>query len=193
MEQFSSKETVVYGGAFNPPTLAHIAILRACFDYADSQRADVWVLPSGNRLDKTIPTPRQRRIDFIQAMIRDADDTQHGAAIQLMELDRTRPVETIDTVHELRAMYPGRDFRFVFGADSTETMAEWDRGQELLDTLPMLVVERPGSQINPLAKHAVKLEVQTPDISSTLVRAQVAAGGPVDGLVSAGVARLLVS
>lgn len=192
MERLVSKETVIYGGAFNPPTLAHVAILGACFEYAQDVDADVWVLPSGDRLDKTIPTPRQKRLEYIEAMIHDADTAQQGATVLPLELDRTIPVETIDTVRELRELYPDRQFRFVFGADSTETMAEWKDGQELLDTLPMLVVERPGSRINPLARHVVRLAVVTPDVSSTRVREQLRVGGTVSSMVSPAVAQLLV-
>ena len=40
MEQMRKKETIIYGGAFNPPTLAHKAILDASADYAQTRQAD---------------------------------------------------------------------------------------------------------------------------------------------------------
>ena len=185
-------ETVIYGGAFNPPTLAHVAILRACFEYAETNSADVWVLPSGDRYDKTIPTPRERRLQYTDALIADARRTQYDEAeVLTTELDRTVTVETSDTLAELRATYPDRSFTFVFGADSTETMAEWKDGEALLETLPMLVIEREGSRINPLARHAVKLAVHAPVVSSTEVRQQMAVHGSVAGLVSPSVAQLI--
>jgi nicotinate-nucleotide adenylyltransferase len=191
MERLNPTETIIYGGAFNPPTLAHVAILKACFEYADDHQAEVWVMPSGDRHDKTIPTPRQRRLDYIDAMIADAKRGTDSYEVVTTELDRTIAVETIDTVRELHMANPERTFTFVFGADSTETMAEWKGGVELLETLPMLVVEREGCTINPLARHAVRLQVQAPVVSSTKVREQMAHGGPVDGLVSPSVALLI--
>lgn len=190
MERLQSKETVIYGGAFNPPTLAHVAILQACFGYAEQEDADVWVVPSGNRLDKTIATPRERRLDYIDAMIYDAGAVGR-AVVSTMELDRPFAIETADTVAELRADYPDRSFTFVFGADSTETMATWKDGEVLLETLPMLVVEREGSRINSLARFATRLNVQTPDVSSTLVRQCLESGAHLEGLVSPGVERIL--
>ena len=181
-------ETVIYGGAFNPPTLAHVAILKACFAYARRKGAEVWVMPSGNRHDKTIAASRSRRLAYVEAMIRDAGG---DARVELLELDRRIPVETIDTVRELKARYPERIFRFVFGADSTETMGEWRGGRELLDTLPMLVVEREGSAINPQARNVESLAVQTPSVSSTQVRQCLAAGASYAHLVSPRVAQLL--
>jgi len=191
MEQMRNQETIIYGGAFNPPTLAHIAILEACVGYAAHQQADLWVMPSGDRYDKTIPTSRALRLAFIEAMIESVDNTKLSPDIITTELDRPVMVETYDTLKELESTYPDRRFTFVFGADSTETMASWKGGNELLEDLSMLVVERTGSTVNPIARHAVRMQVQTPNVSSTQVRELVAAGAPVDHLVAAPVAMLL--
>lgn len=191
MKQQTPRETVIYGGAFNPPTLAHMAILRACFEYAEANNADVWIMPSGNRRDKIIAVSRERRLGYIDALIRDAARNEKDIArVVRNELERTVSVETIDTVRELQAAYPNRTFTFVFGADSTETMEEWHEGSLLLDTLPILVVEREGSRINPKARYAKPLQVTAPNVSSTQVRSFLEQGKPVDGLVSPSVAQL---
>jgi nicotinate-nucleotide adenylyltransferase len=191
MEQIPKRETIVYGGAFNPPTLAHKAILEACLSYAETQKAEVWVMPSGDRLDKSIATSRERRLAYVAAMIMSVEASPITPKVVTTELDRTVMVETYDTVKELEAEYPDRTFTFVFGADSTETMASWKNGEELLEDLSMIVVERAGSIVNPMARRAVMLEVETPNVSSTLVRERLAAGMPVDDLVAAPVALLL--
>lgn len=191
MEKAIQKETVVYGGAFNPPTLAHQAILEACVEYAERNRADVWVLPSGNREDKTISTSRETRLKYLEALIKDTDKGDISPAVITTELDRNELIETYDTVKELEQNYPNRRFRFVFGADSTQTMASWKMGEALLEDLSMLVIEREGSTINPLARHAVLLSVKTPNVSSTEVRARLVTGASVEELVGPSVARLV--
>ena len=191
MEQIRNKETIIYGGAFNPPTLAHLAILNSCIEYAQINEADVWVLPSGDRTDKTIATPRETRMAYVEAMIEDADVSAFETQVVSTELDREVLIETYDTVKELQREHPDRNFTFVFGADSTETMASWKGGEELLETLSMLLVSRPGSVINPMARHAVRMNVHTPDTSSTQVRALIAEGATVDHLVGRSVAQLL--
>jgi len=191
MEQIRKQETIIYGGAFNPPTLAHKAILDACADYAQTRQADVWVMPSGDRQDKTIRTSRAMRLAYIDAMIESVDNTEVVPQVVTTELDRTIMVETYDTIKELEAEYPDRTFTFVFGADSTETMASWHGGEELLANLSMLVVEREGSIVNPMARHAVRMQVNTPNVSSTQVRERLAAGVSVADLVAAPVALLL--
>ncbi len=191
MEQSFNKETIIYGGAFNPPTLAHLAILNACIEYAKTNQADVWVVPSANRTDKVIAASRNQRIAYIDAMIHDSQLSSVSLEVITTELDRGTLIETYDTVQELKEQFPERDFRFVFGADSTETMASWQNGEELLEQLPMLVVERQGSRVNPLARHAMHLNVVTPNISSTQVRERLALGESVEDLVTTSVIELL--
>jgi len=184
-------ETIIYGGAFNPPTLAHVAILQACVDYARPRNADVWVMPSGNRTDKAIATPIDRRLAYIDAMIADTDTYGVNTHTVHTELHREIVVETFDTVLELDQTHPDREFTWVFGADSTETMADWQNGEVLLENLSMLVIEREGHRINPLAKRAIALSVPSLTVSSTMVRERLAAKLPVDDLVSPAVAALL--
>ena len=70
-------------------------------------------------------------------------------------------------------------------------MPSWRGGAEVLDQLPMLVVNRPGSMVNPMARHALKLSVVTPDISSTEVRRRQITGEPINSLVSQSVYAVL--
>ena len=185
-------ETVIYGGAFNPPTLAHIQILQACIDYAEPRGAEVWVMPSGDRFDKVIPVPRERRMAYIAAMLADVDSRGVKTDLITTELDREVEVETYDTVIELDEAFPDRQMTWVFGADSTETMGQWKNGDWLLENLQKLVIEREGSRINPLAKRATAMTIATPNVSSTEVRRRLECHEPIDELVSPMVAAILV-
>lgn len=187
------KDTIIFGGAFNPPTLAHVQILSKVLEYARTHDADVWLIPSGNRKDKTIPVPRARRLALIDAMRRDAGAREGEVYVYTAELERTVPVETIDTLAELEANYPDRRFIFVCGADSTETMRSWRGGEYLLAELPMLVVARDGSRIHPDARLAEELVI--PDLtptSSTEVRTLLGDGRSVAHLVSPRVHEMLI-
>lgn len=124
-------------------------------------------------------------------MIHDVDRQGVAIGIATTELDRIEPVETYDTVMEFAKAYPERSMTWVFGADSTETMGDWKQGEFLLQEIDKLVIERPGSVINPLAKRAVRLTVQTPAVSSTEVRRRIEYGEDYEELVSVGVGRIL--
>ncbi len=185
------KRTVVYGGAFNPPTIAHQIIFQSVLDFAHANEHDLFLLPSGDRTDKTILTPRPKRFDYINAMLTDANTYDLYIDILSLELDRKIPVETFDSVAELEVLFPEREFLWVFGADSTQTMGEWKNGSWLLDNLQTLLIRRTGSELNPLLKNSVVLDVITPEVSSTELRRRISAGEDFSDIVSNSVHQLL--
>lgn len=185
------KETVLFGGAFNPPTRAHEAILQACVEYAEPRAADVWVVPSASRADKTIETSRELRLEYCQALTRDVLRRTVQIEVQVMELDREYQTETYDTVQELELLYPERSFTWVFGADSVASMGSWHHGRWLKETLPMLVVDRPGAPLLSLGKRAMMLDVQTGGLSSTELRRRMEEGECYDEFVGPHVKELL--
>jgi nicotinate-nucleotide adenylyltransferase len=187
------KETIIYGGAFNPPTRAHQSILQACINRAMYADADVWLLPSGERADKHIGVSREQRIELIGALCADVALRGVHVDIETQELDQAEQTETFETVMKLQERFPDRSFTWVFGSDSVNTMAQWHNGQWLLDNLPMLVVERPGTPLQQLGRYATKLPVDMMQESSTQVRERLAANLPVDDLVGTSVARYLAN
>lgn len=184
------KSTIIYGGAFNPPTIAHQTILQKCVDFAGND-VDVWLLPSGDRTDKTIAVPRNVRLNYLDAMIQDVTHPDKDIRIELTELDRGFSVETYDTVCELNIKYPDREFVWVFGADSTETMASWKNGKWLMENVPMLIIERPGNNINPNLRRWNSLQIPLLDVSSTELRRRLDASEPFTDLVGASVLQVL--
>lgn len=187
----SKQETIIYGGAFNPPTRAHQAILQACIDYAELRGADVWLLPSGDRTDKTIESTKENRLQMVAALAHDVIKKNVEITVSTMELDREVPTETYDTVREFERTFPDRSFTWVFGSDSVATMPSWHGGEWMMDHLNMLIVERPGTPIVALGKNATRLSVNSSDISSTQVRARLAQKLAVDDLVSPSVLEYL--
>ena len=185
------RETIVYGGAFNPPTKAHQAILQSCIEYAEPLGADVWLLPSGDRKDKTIGVNKERRLAFCEALIRDVMRRTVVVGINIIEMEREHPTETYETVLALKAKYPDRSFVWVFGSDSIATMLSWNRGDWMKSNLSMLVIDRPGAPKVEIGPNAAWLPVQADEMSSTELRRRIAASEPYDELVSPNVAAVL--
>jgi nicotinate-nucleotide adenylyltransferase len=185
------KETIIYGGAFCPPTRAHQAILQACVDYAEPRDADVWLLPSADREDKTMALDPERRIELCRALCRDVTRRTVNLAINRTEIDRGRQTETYDTVRELEAGNADRAFTWVFGADSVASMRTWGHGDWLYDNLSILVIDRPGTPPIELGARAVRLQVDPGDMSSTELRRRMAAGEDYAPLVGRHVGALL--
>lgn len=185
------KNTIIYGGAFNPPTLAHQTILQACIDQAANMHADVWLLPSGERTDKVIGTSYEMRLKMLHALTQDVTRREVELRIDTTELDRIEPTETYDTIQEFKQQYPDRRLYWVYGSDSLTTMRDWKNGDKVIDE-PMIVIERPGYPVKNLGKRAVILAVNTMEISSTKVRERIASLKTVEDLVPPSVLELLV-
>ncbi len=191
MHEFERQETVIYGGAFNPPTRAHQAIVQACVEYAEPRNAEVWLLPSASRTDKQIEVPNERRLELCQALLADVMTRTVAVNVEPMELERGVQTETYDTVRELALLYPERAFTWVFGADSVATMRSWDHGAWLQENLSMLVINRPGVALQELGRHATHLSVDAGGFSSTALRQRINDGDSFDDLVGDNVYRLL--
>jgi nicotinate-nucleotide adenylyltransferase len=175
-------KTIIYGGAFNPPTVAHQSILSACSDLAAVMDGEVWLLPSGNRTDKSINVPNEVRLQFVEAM-RQADNFTELIQINELELHREIAVETYDTMQELNSLYPEREFYWVFGADSTQTMHQWHQGDWIVENANVIAVNRVGYEVNPKIRNATLLDIECLDVSSTIVRQKLSTGEVFDNLV----------
>ncbi len=184
-------KTIIYGGAFNPPTIAHQTILHACTELAETFDGEVWLLPSGDRVDKTISVPLETRFKYLEAMRMAELDASELIRIEETEIHRPFPVETYDTIQEFNISYPDREFYWVFGSDSTQTMGSWDHGSWIMENTNLVVVNRLGYAPNPLLKRPTFLNLTATDVSSTLVRQRFLAGEEYETLVIPTVHQLL--
>jgi nicotinate-nucleotide adenylyltransferase len=190
--KIAKKQTIIYGGAFNPPTKAHQAILQACIDRAELTGADVWVMPCGNRVHKTIDVPYDTRIKYVNALVNDVAWRSVDVRIETTELNSNDVnVETYDTAVSMNKQYPDRHFVWVFGTDSVATIEQWKEGEWLKQHLPMLVVQRPNSPEVTLGQNAEWLATELSTISSTEVRLLLDSQESVEHLVTPSVLEYL--
>ena len=177
------KDILIYGGAFNPPTIAHQTVAQAAADYAEKHEMELWILPSGKRADKQIDVDVDTRLSLVRALLASLT-TSTTVRICDIELKNDTLTQTIDTHRKLEKMYPQSRFMWLFGSDSVNTMHQWNEGDWLLSNLGMLIVQRPGFEIDiPLGDNAHFLDVEQIDISSTEVRERRFAGLPIEHLV----------
>lgn len=183
----------VYGGAFNPPTIAHQQITEKLVSYAGGSSSGVILLPSGNRSDKTISTPLETRLKLLQAMITDVNSGETPVSIETMELYRGYEVQTFDTVKEMKEKWVHDEFVWVFGSDSFNSMPNWDHGEWMVENLSILIIERPGYPVNPLLySHQEKIYVDSiSDTSSTELREKILSGSEYRHIVGKNVYSVL--
>jgi nicotinate-nucleotide adenylyltransferase len=180
----------VFGGSFDPPHLAHLALARVARDALALDEV-LW-LPAGQPWQKGGHT----RASGVQraAMLRLLTAGEPGFAVDPRELHRPGPSYTADTLRELAAEYPGAALFLVIGADQLARLDTWYDSGEITRLATLAVAAREGQAVQPPANWAGRTiawrELPLPriDISATEVRRCLAAGEPVSPLVGDAVA-----
>jgi nicotinate-nucleotide adenylyltransferase len=135
------------------------------------------------------------------AMLRAAVANNPRFAVNTIELERSGPSFTIETLKALGKTHPDTRFYFILGTDSLLELHQWRAVGELLELCEFVTMLRPGFPVEHLAEERLNLPPPWParllknlfpghaaDISSTDIRRRVAAGRSIRYLVPDAVA-----
>ncbi|HSD17614.1 MAG TPA: nicotinate-nucleotide adenylyltransferase [Thermomonas sp.] len=204
-----------YGGTFDPVHDGHVAIARAA---RDGLRAEVALLPARDPPHKAgTGADAAQRAEMLELAIAG----EPGMAVDRRELRRAGPSYSVDTLGELRAER-GADasIAWLVGADSLRQLHTWHRWRDLFERAHLVVVQRPGADIDmaalrtasPLVAELVEQRRRPPEAlattahggfavlplpglrheSSTELRRRIAAGEPWTHWVAPAVAAYIV-
>ena len=111
---------------------------------------------------------------MLELAIRDNPDFR----VENVELQRTGPSYTYETMKILKDMYKEHEFYFIIGGDMIEYLPKWHKIEELLRMVKFVGVSRPSYLDQ--SKYEI-LHVETPqmDISSSMIRKRVKAGNSI--------------
>lgn len=185
----------LFGGSFNPPHLAHLALARLARD--ELMLDEVRWLPAGQPWQKPGEhmAASAHRLAMVQALI----DNEPRFVVDNRELRRQGPSYTIDTVRELMAETSGAETHWflIIGQDQYARFDTWREWPALLQAVTLAVAAREEQPVQPpaaLLEHPhrqVLLPLPRHDISATAIRQQVASGDAVSRLVGDAVARYI--
>jgi nicotinate-nucleotide adenylyltransferase len=168
----------ILGGAFDPPHVGHLALARAAIDHFGLDRLLVLVVEDPGH--KRTTTPAHVRLELTRLAFEDVPETE-------VELDRH--ARTVDSLEE--RLLPD-DTVFLIGADELADLPSWKRPERVLELARIGVAMRPGVPEDRLRDARARLpapdrieyfEMQPSAVSSTAIRARVANGEAIDGLV----------
>lgn len=184
----------MFGGAFDPPHLAHVALARAAVEQL--QLDELRVFPTGQAWHKSRElTASRHRL----AMAELAFGEVRHAVVDGRELRRDGPTYTVDTLRELRAEFPQAQLLLVIGADQAEALHSWREVAEIIRIAIISIAERarPVRAATPFdasklpAGRWQPVELPAMPVSATEIRERVAAGKGIAHLVPEGVARYI--
>jgi nicotinate-nucleotide adenylyltransferase len=177
----------ILGGTFDPPHHGHIALAQGVRRALGLDRVLFMVanVPWQKTADQVVTAAEDR-----YAMVAAALSGEEGLEASRLEIDRGGVTYTVDSLEQLRRERPGDELFLIIGADVVTRLASWHRADELDALCAIVAVPRPGAPRN--NRPGVQwVEVPTPDVSSTTVRARVAAGESIDDLVAPAVRDLI--
>ena len=184
----------MFGGAFDPPHLGHVALARAA---VEQLRLDqLRVFPTGQAWHKARElSPAANRLAMAQLAFADVPRT----VVDGRELQRAGPTYTIDTLRELQREFPQAQFLLVIGADQAESLHSWRESTEIarLATISIAARARPTTDAPPFDASSLPggkrepVELPPTPVSSTEIRRRAAAGQDITQLVPAAVARYI--
>jgi nicotinate-nucleotide adenylyltransferase len=184
-----TSETIgVLGGTFDPPHYGHLVL-------AETARVQlsldlVILAPAGHPPLK--PRPPAAGAEHRLAMLEAAIAGNPHFVISRLDIDRSGPNYTVDTLEQLRGEYPGAALYLLMGGDSLAQLLSWRDPGGVVRQAKLAVMRRPGWEadleemekaIPGFAERLVWLEGPSLDIQSSQLRRRSAEGLPLRYLV----------
>jgi len=181
---------VVFGGTFDPPHLGHLILAS---DAAEALRPERFlVVPCGDPWHRSSAqtTAPSIRWEMTQAAFSSFPQFE----VTDREIQRPGPTYTVDTLRELRSE-TSAELTLLIGEDSLAAFDSWREPEAIAKLARIAVLERGEVRTDPTPKIGddglERITIRRIDISSTEIRARVAAGRPVAPLLPDGVAEII--
>jgi nicotinate-nucleotide adenylyltransferase len=173
----------ILGGTFDPVHLGHLKIAEEA--RATLGLSEVILVPAGQPLLKPAHplAPAEHRLQMVRLAVADRPSFRVSA----MEIERSGPSYTVETIAELRGQYGREDaLFFILGWGSLAQLPEWREPSRLIQLCRLVAVPRPGcprpdiealeASIPGLAQRVEFLEKPYIDISASAIRERAARG-----------------
>ena len=183
----------VMGGTFDPIHHGHLV---AASEVADRFHLDeVIFVPTGQPWQKEGKTISAAEDRYLMTVIATAANPRFS--VSRVDIDRDGPTYTIDTLRDLRELYPDEALYFITGADVLSSIMSWHDWEEMFQLAEFVGVTRPGYELREdmlpadIQARVHLVEIPAMAISSTDCRTRAAEGRPVWYLVPDGVVQYI--
>ena len=178
------------GGTFDPIHMGHLVLAEEV--RARLNLAEILFVPAGQpwlKVNSPI-SPAEHRLEMVRLAIADTPYFK----LSTMEIERSGPTYTVDTIAELKAQLgTGDEFFFILGWDNLAQLPQWYQPSRLITMCHLVVVPRPGyplpdlkaleAIIPGLSQKVTLLDEPEIDISAKAIRDRVAQGLPIHHLI----------
>ena len=179
----------LFGGTFDPPHVGHLV---TAVNVRHALSLDLMVLMVANvpwqKAGSRPITHPEHRFAMVAAAVADVE----GLVAGRHEIDHGGPSYTADTLEFLTNEHPGATLFTIVGDDAAAGLETWQRHVEVAARSHLVVVDRPGVQVDlPAGYDWIRVEVPHLEVSSTDLRDRVRDGRPLEFLVTEPVRRVI--
>jgi len=173
LPSFKSKKRVgILGGTFDPIHMGHLMVAQHAWE--EVQLDAILFVPARSPWMKVEHelAPVEDRL----AMVRLAVGVVDAFGVSHLEVDRSGPSYTVDTLAALRQAAPEWRLFLILGADAASELGRWKEPGKLLGMCEVVVAPRPGY----VAKDGVSLEDSLASLGAARTAVQQITGPRVD-------------
>ena len=135
----------IFSGSFDPVHLGHLQVARAAMAVLSLDQ--VLFAPIGRPLARLVHASGRHRGEMIRLMIKD----QPGLALSDVDLGK-KPRYAVDTLKDLKLVYPDADFTYIVGADKLPDIPRWKEAGRLFSLCAFAAYPRAGYDAAALAE-----------------------------------------
>jgi nicotinate-nucleotide adenylyltransferase len=181
----------VLGGTFDPIHIGHLIVAEEARMKLELE--EVLFVPAGEpwlKQDRDV-TPAIHRVEMVRRAIADNPDFK----LSTLEVDRSGPSYTVDTLQALQDRLSETSLFFILGRDTLAELPLWKDPRKVIQLCRLVVPPRLGSRdlrhleeaIPGLLERVIQLDMPVIGISSSGIRHRLAQGMSVRYLVPPGV------
>jgi nicotinate-nucleotide adenylyltransferase len=181
-------ELGILGGTFNPPHVGHLVMVQEALDQLDLERVVLMPVAEPPHKEALADPGADVRLELCRLA---TAGTPHVGVCDL-EIRRGGASYTVDTLRALHDREPEHALTFIVGGDMAYSLPSWREPEAVLGLARLAVAERDGLRREDIAQRLEPLhsgdrvaffDMPRIDLSSSAIRARVAAGRPIRYLV----------
>ena len=133
---FNMRKLGFFGGAFNPPTFAHIELAKHAYEVCNLNQ--VFFVPVGNQYQKEELIDEWHRYHMLEIVCQ----PYQQLTVSDIELGKKRSYTAIEVFELIAKEYPNDELHFIMGADNFLQLPKWNRAEDLIRDYRFIILER---------------------------------------------------
>ena len=141
-----------FGGAFNPPTFAHIYLAKQAVIKFNLDK--VFFVPVGNSYKKDGLIDENHRFN----MLKEVTYNESNLDVLDIELNKNIEFKAIDIFNIIKNEYPNDELYFLMGGDNFDKISTWKSANELIKNFKFIIFDRDISHTEILENNKLLME-----------------------------------